>query len=126
VYGFPPPGTQNGERMNDPAGTSSRASEQRYYHLFENMPICILVADLTVTPAVILEVKQRAELVYGYPAAELVGNPASLLVPEEARAGIQNMVQRPARRDGHNRNHQPPSGWHYFSGSRDCHPRSGR
>jgi PAS domain S-box-containing protein len=48
------------------ANSASQSSEQRYRHLFENMPICIFVADLTVTPVVILEVNQRAELIYGY------------------------------------------------------------
>ena len=62
-----------------------RAAEQRYRHLFENMPICIFVADLSVTPAIILEANRRAELIYGYTAAELVGMPAAHLVPEDAR-----------------------------------------
>ena len=30
-----------------------QAGEQRYRHLFEHMPICILVTDLTVTPVVL-------------------------------------------------------------------------
>jgi len=75
----------------------SQPGEQRYRHLFENMPICIFVADLTVTPAVILEVNRRAELVYGYTAAELVGNPATHLVPEESRASIRNISRRVRR-----------------------------
>ncbi len=72
----------------------SQASEQRYRHLFENLPICIFVADLTVAPAVILEVNRRTELVYGYTAAELVGTPAVHLVPEESRVSVQHIIQR--------------------------------
>jgi len=71
-----------------------QASEQRYLHLFENMPICIFIADLTVTPVVILEVNRRTELVYGYTAAELIGKPANRLVPEESRTSAQAILQR--------------------------------
>ncbi len=60
--------------VTDPAG---KASEERYRHLFEHIPICIFVADLTVTPVTILEANRRAKLVYGYTAAELVGMPAA-------------------------------------------------
>ena len=69
--------------------SAGRAGEQRYRHLFEHMPICIFVADLTVTPPTILEANRRAELVYGYTAAELVGMPAAHLVPEEARPAVR-------------------------------------
>jgi PAS domain S-box-containing protein len=58
------------------------------------MPVCIFVADLKVTPAIILEVNRRAELVYGYTADELVGSPATHLVPEESGADVQNILQR--------------------------------
>ena len=70
------------------------ASEQRYRHLFEHMPICIFVADLTVTPATILEVNRRVELVYGYTAAELTGMPATQLVPAGALPTVLSVVQR--------------------------------
>jgi two-component system, NarL family, sensor histidine kinase NreB len=70
------------------------ASDQRYRHLFEHVPICIFVTDLTVTPAIILEVNRRTELVYGYTSGELVGKPAALLVPEEARSLALTIVQR--------------------------------
>ena len=76
---------------------ASHGGERRYRRLFENTPICIFVADLTVIPAVILEVNRRAELVYGYTAAEMVGNPADRLVPEECRANVQNIVERVQR-----------------------------
>jgi PAS domain S-box-containing protein len=75
------------------ANSATQASEQRYRHLFENMPICILVADLTVTPAVILEVNRQTELVFGYTASELVGKSAGHILPEESRAIAQNIVQ---------------------------------
>ncbi len=74
--------------------TLTQAGEQRYRHLFENLPICIFVADLTVTPAIILEVNHRVELMYGYTAADLVGNPAAQLVPDDARLAALNIVER--------------------------------
>jgi PAS domain S-box-containing protein len=80
-------GTSQTDRAN-------RAGEQRYRHLFENMPICIFVADLNVTPATIVEVNRRAELVYGYAAAELMGMPAAALTPEDARPILLSVVQR--------------------------------
>jgi PAS domain S-box-containing protein len=79
------------------SSSASHGGEQRYRHLFENVPVCILVADLTAAPAVILEVNRRAELIYGYTTAELVGNPATHLVPEESRASVQNLLQRVQR-----------------------------
>jgi PAS domain S-box-containing protein len=81
---------------SQPDGPSD-GSEQRYRHLLENLPICIFVADLTVTPAVILKVNRHAELVYGYTAAELVGNPAAQIVPEESRASVQDLLERVQR-----------------------------
>ena len=71
-----------------------RASEQRYRHLFANVPICIFVAELTVVPTTILEANRRAELVYGYTAAELAGMPAAQLVPEEARTAVLAILQQ--------------------------------
>ena len=80
--------------MADPAG---KASEQRYRHLFEHMPVCIFVADTTVTPPILLEVNQRAGLVYGYAADELVGMPAVHLVPEDGIPAVLTIVQRVQR-----------------------------
>ena len=74
--------------------TESRMGEQSYRHLLKHLPICILVLDLTVSPAVILDVNRRTELVYGYSAAELVGKSAAELVAEESREIVQNIVQR--------------------------------
>ena len=80
-------GTSQTDRAN-------QAGEQLYRHLFEHMPICIFVANVTVTPATILEVNRRAELVYGYTAAELRGMPAAQLAPEDTRPTVQSIVQR--------------------------------
>ena len=77
--------------------SASLAGKQRDRHLFENLPICILVADLKVTPAVIVEVNRRAALLYGYAAAELVGRPADQLVHEESRASVWKILQRVQR-----------------------------
>ncbi len=77
------------------AASASQTGEQRYRHLFEHVPICIFVLDLSVSPATILEANRRAQLVYGYTAAELVGTPASQrLVPEEAVPAILAIVQQ--------------------------------
>lgn len=73
---------------------ASQTSGRRYRHLFEHAPICIFVIDLGVSPAAILEVNQRAELVYGYPSAELVGLPADHLVAEEAIPAAQTIVRQ--------------------------------
>jgi PAS domain S-box-containing protein len=45
-------------------------------------------------PATILEANRRAELVYGYTAAELVGMQAGQLVPEGARPTVLTIVQQ--------------------------------
>ncbi len=71
---------------------------QRYRHLFEHAPICIFVIDLTASPVTILEVNRRAELVYGYTAAELMGMQATHLVPQDAEAAILTLVQRVQQR----------------------------
>jgi PAS domain S-box-containing protein len=80
--------------VSNQTNSASQAGALRYRHLFMNMPICIFVVNLTVTPAVILEANRRAELIYGYATAELVGNPATLIVAEVSRASIQNIFQR--------------------------------
>lgn len=78
----------------NPAKAGATDGEQRYRHLFEHMPICIFVADLTVTPAALLEANRRAELVYGYTAVELVGMPAAHLASESARPAVLSIVQQ--------------------------------
>jgi PAS domain S-box-containing protein len=80
-------GTSQTDRAN-------QTGEQRYRHLFEHMPVCIFVADLTVTPAIILDVNRRTELVYGYTAAELIGMPAAQLAPDDARPTLLSIVKR--------------------------------
>jgi PAS domain S-box-containing protein len=80
--------------VTNESDSASQAGEQRYRQLFEHAPICIFVADLTVTSLTILEANRRAELVYGYTAAELVGMPAAHLVPEDARRAVLAILQR--------------------------------
>jgi PAS domain S-box-containing protein len=80
--------------LTSQSDSAGQVGEQRYRHLFEYMPICIFVADLTVTAVTILEANRRAELVYGYTATELVGMPATHLVPEEARPAILTILQQ--------------------------------
>lgn len=67
---------------------------QRYRHLFEHAPICIFVIDLTASPVTILEANRRAELIYGYAAAELMGMPAAHLAPSEAEPAMASIVQQ--------------------------------
>jgi PAS domain S-box-containing protein len=74
--------------------SGSQAGDQSYRHLLQHLPICIFVVDLTVTPAIILEVNRRIETVYGYKAVELIGNPAAQLVAEESKVDIKNIFQR--------------------------------
>ena len=76
------------------ANIANQSGEQRYRHLFEHAPICIFVINLSVSPAAILEVNRRAELVYGYPAVELVGMPAVQLAPEEALPAIMTIMEQ--------------------------------
>jgi PAS domain S-box-containing protein len=75
----------------------SQADSQRYRHLFEHAPICIFVIDVTANPATILEANRRAELVYGFPAAGMVGMPAAYLMPEENTPAILTMVRQVQR-----------------------------
>ncbi len=84
--------------MDRPLSTdrTSLTGEQRYRHLFENVPICIFVADLT-DQVTIFEVNRQAALAYGYAAAELVGMPARRLVPEDARTILASILQRVRR-----------------------------
>ncbi len=72
----------------------SQASEQRYRHLFEILPICIFTINLTATPAIIMDGNRRAGLIYGYPAEELAGVPLAQLVPENSGEHIQGILQR--------------------------------
>lgn len=73
---------------------AGQGGEQRYRHLFENAPICILVVDLTLSLSTILEVNRRAALVFGYPAAEMVRMPAAELMPDNAGSAFWTTVQR--------------------------------
>jgi PAS domain S-box-containing protein len=72
----------------------SQAGERRYRHLFEHAPICIFVVDLSAASATILEANRRAELVYGYTAAELMGMSTAQLAPEDAGLAILGIVKQ--------------------------------
>ena len=74
--------------------SASQAGEQRYRHLFDHMPICILVTDLTMAPVTIIEANRRAESAYGYTSAEMVGMPVGNLAPDDARSAVLTLVQR--------------------------------
>ena len=74
-----------------------QTDDQRYRHLFEHVPICIFLIDLTASPAVILEANHRAILVYGYPADTVMGMPVSRLVPKENGSAIKTIMQQVQR-----------------------------
>jgi len=80
--------------MTNQADSENQTGEQRYRHLFEYAPICIFVIDLNATPATILEVNRRVELLYGYPASELIGMPAADLMVKEAVPVITTIAQQ--------------------------------
>jgi len=73
------------------------AAEERYRRLFQHMPVCIFVVDLTATPPAIQDANPRAELIYGYAAAEFAGMPAAYLVPEDVRPAVLAIMQRVQR-----------------------------
>lgn len=73
---------------------NTQAGEERYRHLFEHAPICIVVMDLTTTPLSILEVNRRAQLIYGYTADELVGMSAAGLMAEDAQPTVARVAQQ--------------------------------
>jgi len=72
----------------------TQIGSQRYHDLLKDLPICIILVDLSVIPALILEANQKTELVYGYSAVELVGRPAAHLVAEESRESAHQIFQR--------------------------------
>jgi PAS domain S-box-containing protein len=76
------------------ASSESQLREQSYRHLFKHLPICLVVADLKVNPAIIVDVNRRTELVYGYTAAELIGSPAIRLVAEGSWVNVQKIFQQ--------------------------------
>lgn len=78
----------------DRPDSASQTGDQRYRYLFEHVPICVFVADLAGIPPSIVEANRRAELVYGYTAAEMVGMPATQLAPEDARLAVLAIVQQ--------------------------------
>jgi PAS domain S-box-containing protein len=72
----------------------TQIGSQRYRDLLKDLPICIILVDLSVIPAVILEANRMTELVYGYRAVELVGRPAAHLVAEKSRESAHQILQR--------------------------------
>ena len=58
-------------------------AEQRFRHLFESSPDATLAV---ATDGSIAMVNAQAERMFGYPAAELVGQQVEMLVPQAARA----------------------------------------
>jgi len=80
--------------VSSQSNSARRAGEQRYRRLFESVPICIFVADLTAGSVTILEANRRAGLVYGYTPAELMGMPALQLVPDDARPTVLALMQQ--------------------------------
>lgn len=83
--------------MNSQADSPSRTGGQRYRYLFEHAPICIIIIDLNANPATILEVNLRAQLVYGYPATEMIGMPVAQLAPAELTPEIRAIVRQVQR-----------------------------
>jgi PAS domain S-box-containing protein len=72
----------------------TQIGSQRYHDLLKDLPICIILVDLSLIPAVILEANRMTELVYSYSAAELAGRPAAHLVAEESRESAHHILQR--------------------------------
>ena len=68
-------------------------NEQRFRHLFENVPLCIFEVDLRAAPPVILDANRRAEAAYGWPAGELAKMSPAELVPPEARTQIGRLLE---------------------------------
>jgi PAS domain S-box-containing protein len=78
----------------DGAKSLTQIGSQRYRNLLTDLPICIILVDVSVIPAVILEANRLTELVYGYSAAELAGCLAAHLVAEESRECASQILQR--------------------------------
>jgi PAS domain S-box-containing protein len=80
--------------LMNPASNESQLGEQSYRHLFKHLPICLVVADLTVTPVIILDVNRRTEMVYGYATAEMIGSPILCLITVESQMNLQSILQQ--------------------------------
>ena len=62
--------------------TQLRASEQRFRAVVEAVPSAILVVD---DKGLITLANGQAEVVFGYPRAELIAKPVEMLIPERSR-----------------------------------------
>src|SRR5689334_18399406 len=80
--------------LMNPASSESQLGEQSYRHLFKHLPICLVIADLTATPVIILDVNRRTEMVYGYTAAEVIGDPVLCLIAAESQMNLQSILQQ--------------------------------
>jgi PAS domain S-box-containing protein len=68
-------------------------NEQRFRHLFENVPLCIFEVDLCAAPPVILVANRRAEAAYGWTAGEFAAMSPEMLAPPEARPQIGRLIE---------------------------------
>ena len=83
--------------MTRTSGIENQIDDQRYRHLFEHVPVCIFVIDVSTHHATILEVNRRTELVYGYSNSEMMGMPATQLTHKETVSVLQAMVHHVQR-----------------------------
>ncbi len=74
------------------AESSVHANEERFRHVFENVPLCIFEVDLNSAPPVILSANRRAEAVYGWSAEEFNAMSLDTLVPPEARQELGRLA----------------------------------
>ena len=67
-----------------------RTDASRFRQLLESAPDAVVVAD--ASNGTIVEVSHQAESLFGYTADELVGQPATVLMPERVRSEQMSMV----------------------------------
>nr|WP_231126315.1 PAS domain S-box protein [Motilibacter aurantiacus] len=73
------------EHEREEAARRLQASEQRQRSLLQGIPDAVVVVD---GRGEVREVNTRTELLFGYPAADLVGRPVELLVPGADALGL--------------------------------------
>jgi diguanylate cyclase (GGDEF)-like protein/PAS domain S-box-containing protein len=67
-----------------------RRDTDHFRQLLESSPDAVVVAN--VADGLIVEVSNQAETLFGYSAGELVGKPASMLMPERVRSGQMSII----------------------------------